>query len=285
MATESKTLTRSIEKKKLDREFPHKAFELAPQDNSMSPQSLNEILNDLPNQFFADILQLKKKLSYIPGQNNAQVFALCSSNSGEGTSTIAHTLALMLALNNSEFEAPGDGLAVEYKNGSNTSYSGNYSKRSKVAVIDANLNAPILHDFMHVSRKCGLVEYLEDHQAYSQTLKWVVEDRLAFITAGRQTEYGIDLFYSNRFKELLTKLRSEFQFVILDCSPINLSPDIVALIDAVDGVVLTVQADKTNVSDVLKSRFILQKHGASNVGVVLNRYQQKIPDRLNRTFY
>lgn len=278
---ESKTINESGYDWRLTRELRRQALDLVPEVKAISVHDLGAILRSLPADFVADILQLKKKLAYIPMRESAQIFAFCSSNRREGTSTLAHALTLAYALNSAEFEE-NNRAGIAQANGAGKSVA--EVNRGKTLLVDANLHAPALHSFMNVPQDLGLVNYVEDSLTLSKAIKWIVPNRLALLTAGRDSEYKVELFNNRRFKALLPQLRKKFQTIVFDCPPVSLAPDIITFLDEIDSVILTVKSGTTKVSETLKTKLILESNGASHIGVVLNRFNQLIPNGLNRLF-
>ncbi|KAA3616259.1 MAG: hypothetical protein DWQ05_10970 [Calditrichaeota bacterium] len=282
MAMDSKTLKKSDFDWRLTKELRRQALDLEPAVKSISVHDLGAILRSLPAQFVHDVQQLKKKLAYVPARENAQIFAFCSSVAAEGSSTLAHALTLAYALSSAEFEESNSAYSERYKNGGKKEQV--LPNRGKTLLVDANLRSPDLHEFMNVPRDFGLVDYVEDSLTLGKAIKWVVPDRLALLTAGRESEFGVELFNQARFKEIFPELRKKFQTIVFDCPPVSVHPDIITFLPYIDSVILTVKSGSTNVSDILKTKLTLQQNGALNIGVVLNRFRQSIPSKLNRIF-
>jgi len=278
---DSKTVKESSYDWRLTRELRRQALDLVPEVKAISVHDLGAILRSLPTDFVADILQLKKKLAYVPPRDGAQVFAFCGSISREGTSTLAHAVTLAYALNSAEFEE-SNGSESKPLNGISKNVA--VANRGKTLLVDTNLYSPALHAFMNVPQDMGLVNYVEDSLTLSKAIKWIVPDRLALLTAGRDSEYKVELFNNPRFKSLFPELRKQFQTIVFDCPPVSNYPDIVTFLDEIDSVILTVKSGTTKVSNILNTKRTLENDGARNLGVVLNRFNQRIPDKLNRLF-
>ena len=259
---------------RLTRELRIQAMDLEPVVKKVTLRDLGSILQSLPTDFVADMRIVKEKLAYLPMHQNARVFAFCSSVPREGTSTLAHALTLTYAHDSAVFED-------RVKASPQAPLPGN---RGKILLIDANLHSPVLHEFMNVPREFGLVDYIEDEKTRSSVTKWIVPNRLALMTAGRPTEFGAHIFQYPRFKKLLLELRKDFQTIVFDCPPVALHPDILSFQDQIDGTLLVVNSGVTKVGDVLRTKLALERNGAKNIGVVLNRFESRIPAALNRFF-
>jgi Mrp family chromosome partitioning ATPase len=76
---------------------------------------------------------------------------------------------------------------------------------------------------------------------------------------------------------LLTRLRPQFDFIVIDGPPVNRYADASVLATKVDGVILVVEADRTPVVEAEAAKRQLDKVGARILGVVLNRRRSYIP--------
>lgn len=273
MSVESNSIDKSDIDWRLTRELRRQALGLEPEVRSSSLQELGSILQSLPQDFVADMRILKKRLAYLPAQHNSHVFAFCSSVSREGTSTLAHALTLAYAYDGAEFES--------MQNNASNNKSGS---KGKVLLVDANLHTPVLHEFMNVSRENGLVDYVEDEMSLTSVTKWMVPNRLALLTAGRMSEFSAQVFKNPRFKKMIVEARKEFQTIIFDCPAVGVHPDILSFLDQIDATILVVKARGTKVGNIMRTRYALEQSGAMNLGVVLNRFQNLIPERFANLF-
>jgi protein-tyrosine kinase len=76
---------------------------------------------------------------------------------------------------------------------------------------------------------------------------------------------------------LWTRLRNEFDFILIDSPPISDSDDGLALCSITDGVILVIEAEKTRsqVVSAIKNRII--QHGGNILGLVFNKQRYYIP--------
>src|SRR6202030_1496830 len=91
---------------------------------------------------------------------------------------------------------------------------------------------------------------------------------LDVMAGGSNRTNPVGLLASDRAREILRRLRNEYQLVVLDCPPIVPIADSHILAGLCDGVVLVVRARQTRPELLLRA---MESLGASNViGVVLN---------------
>ena len=79
---------------------------------------------------------------------------------------------------------------------------------------------------------------------------------------------------------LWTRLRNEFDFILIDSQPISESENGLNLCSVADGVVLVIEAEKTRsqVVSTLKNRII--QHGGNILGLVFNKQRYYIPEAI-----
>lgn len=105
-----------------------------------------------------------------------------------------------------------------------------------------------------------------------------------FITAGRTNGNSQDAWVSLRVKSLLEKLRSQFEYIIIDAPPVIGHSETLALSKLTDGVLFVVKANQTRWEIIDEARGQLKDVGAKVLGVVLNERRFFIPNGIYRRF-
>lgn len=142
-------------------------------------------------------------------------------------------------------------------------------------IIDGDLRRGVLHNVFGNKKKPGLSDFLiskatVDYDNVSKLVQKTIVPNLYLVTTGSPIPNPTEMLGSGRMVELLELLKSRFGMVVLDTAPFQASSDAPILSTKVDGVVLVVRADYTNV-DHLKQKI----HEYANIerktlGVVLN---------------
>ena len=83
-----------------------------------------------------------------------------------------------------------------------------------------------------------------------------------------------ELLISDRLRELITILRSNFDYVILDSPPLAFFTDGVLLSTVADGVILVAESGKSSRELLRQARRVLQDAGSTILGIVLNNTMQ-----------
>src|SRR5438046_1610208 len=85
------------------------------------------------------------------------------------------------------------------------------------------------------------------------------------------------LFDSPGVVAALEELRKQFEFVIFDLPPANVYADTSILAPRLDAALIVIEADRTRVPEVERTRRSLERVGVKLVGSVLNRRRNYIP--------
>jgi len=143
----------------------------------------------------------------------------------------------------------------------------------RVALIDCDLRRPKQHVHHKLERDPGLTNYLAapaDDFDWGSRIQQSNPSNLHIFTSGPLPPSPPDLIGSERFKNLLDRMRETYDWVLLDSPPAASLADAPLLASLADMVVLVVQHNRTDRDHVIKT---VQTIGAVNrnfAGVVLN---------------
>lgn len=174
--------------------------------------------------------------------NNApQVLLVTSPDPGEGKTTMTVNLAIALA------------------------------ERGKTCVVDADLRKEGVAPAFGITAERGLREVLANELALEQSLVRTKVQNLMLLPAGKSCDDVARLICSDAMSEVLTGLRSEFEYVLVDSPPILPFADCRALSTLVDGVVLVGRSGHTRGEALVRAMELLRNvHSAPVIQVVLN---------------
>lgn len=103
-----------------------------------------------------------------------------------------------------------------------------------------------------------------------------VEDEPAFGKVS--SDLSINWHGSPKFrKESIDKLRSRFDYVLIDCPSLRISGDVLGIASLVDGVLLVVEANRTLGQQVLHAERQIQEAGGVIYGHILNKRRYFVP--------
>jgi capsular exopolysaccharide synthesis family protein len=194
------------------------------------------------------------------GQNRdeRQVILVTSPSPQEGKSTVITNLAIALAEIN-----------------------------QRVLLIDADLRRPRLHTILGQANTWGLSDLLRETTPCSE---YPVEalsrkthiPRLFFLPSGPGSVNVSRLLYSGRMDELLSRLRSDFDAVVIDTPPVLRVADARILSRLVDAVVLVFRAGQTTREAAAMAVNVFEADGVPVLGTVLNDWN---PRTMGHSYY
>jgi capsular exopolysaccharide synthesis family protein len=141
----------------------------------------------------------------------------------------------------------------------------------RTVLIDADLRRPRCHKVLSVERDLGLTEVLTGHLALGEALRPTLTEHCWFLSSGSLPPNPAELLGSAKMREVIEQLSRDFDCVIFDSPPVMPVTDAVLMAQAVDGVVLVVDSQKTAKNLIREVRAKLLNSGAKIFGVVLNR--------------
>lgn len=180
----------------------------------------------------------------IPGENN--IYVMTSPNQGEGKSTTAANLALVLA-----------------------------GADSRVCLIEADLRLPKVHEYLNVEATSGLSDYLVGRVELQDILEPWGRTTLDFLPAGKIPPNPSELLSSARMQELLIYLGNQYDYVIVDAPPILSVTDAAALGRDCVGALVAVAAGSTTKNDVKSALRALDLAGVEVKGLIVTKMLQK----------
>jgi len=145
----------------------------------------------------------------------------------------------------------------------------------RVAIVDADLHKPRLHEILRVSNRTGLVSILAENVAPTDVIQKTVVPNVSIVPSGPSSPNPSGLLSSEAMRKFLQFVAMNFDYVILDTPPISPVADALLLGNAVDGVVLTVRGGHTPREHVVRVRDKLLRSDAKILGVLINNLEEQ----------
>ncbi len=141
----------------------------------------------------------------------------------------------------------------------------------KVLLIDADLRRPYLHHYLGLDQGKGLADYLSGDASAEEVVRIVPGNILKVIAGGEATNNSSSLLSSPRFDQLMDRLNTEFDRIIINVPPILYIPDGLIVGKSVSCAVLVCASGVTHKESFIAARnkFIAMKRPL--VGFVLNQ--------------
>ncbi|MBD3275800.1 MAG: P-loop NTPase [Candidatus Marinimicrobia bacterium] len=189
-----------------------------------------------------------------PDRGLPNYIGVTSSHGGEGVSTVAVNLAKVLAI----------------------------SREEQVLLADANYLKPAIHTEFQIAQAPGLGEAIWEDADLELVIRPTPKENLFVLPAGAVNR-GPFQFDPRRFPAVYQALTAKFHHIVFDLPPAGESSAVLKLASHLDGIILTVQAERVRYEVAKKTKERLKVAGANILGGVLNRRKYHIPEWLYRT--
>ena len=147
---------------------------------------------------------------------------------------------------------------------------------SRVVLLDADMRQSVLADRFTKERNLpGLSHLLSGRNGLEDVLMETDMDNFHMILAGRVPPNPAELLSSARMQKLIEICREEYDYVIVDCPPINLVVDAAIVAPLCDGIVMVVSSGNVPYRLAQGALDQLQATGCPVLGAVLNMVDQK----------
>ncbi len=212
-----------------------------------------KLLARMPDSRSAEAFRtLRTNLEFAGTQGPPRTILVASPNAGQGAVTVATQLAASFALTG-----------------------------KRVALIDANLRDPRLHEFLEIKNELGLADMLEEDLVPQVVATDSGDWHLKVITAGKPTERAPELLSHLSLLTALTRLREQAQVCIFIGPPLVLAESML-LASRMEGALLVLRSGHTREQLGAAVMVQLRRAGANVVGIVLNglRTTRSIPSTI-----
>lgn len=189
---------------------------------------------------------LRTNLQYSTVDNPPRTLMVTSALAGEGKTTTAGNLAVIMA-----------------------------QAGKRVIIVDADLRRPALHKILGIQNSVGLTSALVNGElSIAAVVQPTSIEGVQAVTSGPRPPYPAELLGSTRMGHVVSALAEMADVVILDTPPVLFATDACALSDRVDGVVVVTEAGKTRVDALAKAVEALMTVRQNVTGVVINKMSQ-----------
>ncbi len=190
-----------------------------------------------------DYRVLRSSIQFMPVDRPIKSILVTSPNVGEGKTTMAINLGVVMA-----------------------------QAGLKTIIVDADLRRPMVHKVFQLPAQSGLADMLRSPElAVDGHLRDTGVENLQAITSGSAPSNASELLGSARMGQLLKCLYDQADIILLDSPSLLAVADALVLSKRVDGVLLVIEAGRTRRNEARQAIAGLQHVGANLVGGVLNR--------------
>ncbi|WP_082909257.1 polysaccharide biosynthesis tyrosine autokinase [Mycolicibacterium iranicum] len=183
--------------------------------------------------------KLRTNLQFLAVDNPPRVIVVTSSLPSEGKSTTAINAALALA-----------------------------EAENNVILVDGDLRRPMLHKYLDLVGPVGFSTVLSGGAALDEALQKTRFPGLTVLTSGAVPPNPSELLGSQAARKLLKELRSRFDYVIVDSTPLLAVTDAAILAAGADGVLIIARFGQTKREQLAHAVGSLESVGAPLLGAV-----------------
>lgn len=145
----------------------------------------------------------------------------------------------------------------------------------KVIIVDADLRNPTAHTFYEISNEHGLSNYLSGAATAEALVKVPNGSRVAVLPAGPTPPSSVELLSGQRMTQIVRELGAMYDHVVIDGPPVLGLADAPLLARAVEGVVLTVEANRVRVRRIKDAIHRIQASHSHILGVILTKLDRR----------
>ncbi len=173
-----------------------------------------------PRSSYAEMLRaIRTRIEFVLRRKDKMVICITSTESGDGKTFLATNLAALYAM-----------------------------AGKKVLLVDMDLRKPNIHTKLGLENGVGVSNYLigdcEEEEVYTRDTPFGFD----FIHAGTIPPNPGELVHSDKLADTIKRARENYDFVIIDTSPIGLVPDAYAIIEQSDMCLYVIRCMQTNKS-------------------------------------
>jgi capsular exopolysaccharide synthesis family protein len=146
----------------------------------------------------------------------------------------------------------------------------------RVVLVSCDLRRPRIGQFFGLDEQVGLSGVLLDQQTLEETVLPVPGfDRLSLLPAGPIPPNPAELLNSARARDIFTRLRDQYDLVLIDSPPVLPVTDAAILSQHADATLMLAAAGQTRRSDLHRAVEKLDQVGATILGIVLNKVSRQ----------
>lgn len=151
---------------------------------------------------------------------------------------------------------------------------------ARVLLIDGNLHSPAIHGLFGVEPAPGLTDLLSLTADLSQATRDTEFERVVVMPSGTDVANKLEILESEEFRNKLTSLKQDFDYIIVDGHSVFGSSDPTHIGSYFDGIVFVIECEKTKWEVVQAAQERITNAGGRILGVILNKRRYHIPERI-----
>ena len=208
------------------------------------------------NMFAESLRGVRSTLLLSPEGSSKRFIAVTSAVPGDGKTTFTTNFAITLA------------------------NSGN-----RTLLIDADMRRGNIHGYFEQPIEGGLAEVLGGKLTVNEAIHSTASPNLFFLRSGERPSNPSELLIGSNTRELIRQLRSEFDYVIVDCPPLTAIDDTFSIAAYLDGIFFVIRSGKTSIRFAKMAIQTIRQRGSPILGLIVNGVPIDNPYYYYTTYY
>jgi len=154
--------------------------------------------------------------------------------------------------------------------------------KKSILLVDADLRRGRISKYLGINSEVGLSDLISNGTNVDEALLNIGIDNLTLLPAGKVPHNPAELLGSIKVKNLINLLKAKYDYIIFDTPPIVHVTDAGILGAQTDGVVMVIQADRTQRGVVKTAEGLLKQAQVKLLGYILTNIQYHIPAYIYR---
>jgi len=198
---------------------------------------------------------LRTNIQAINSKNPVKAITITSSMHKEGKTITAINLAISMA---------------------------NDLNKKRILLIDADLRRAKVNEYLGFNSEVGLSNLICDGSNIEDALFNIGIDNLTILPSGKIPSNPAELLGSVKMINLIHLLKSKYDYIIIDTPPVIPLTDAGLLGAQTDGVILVIQASRTQKGAVEHAQGLLKQAQAKILGYILTNIEYNMPRYIYR---
>ncbi|WP_162163940.1 CpsD/CapB family tyrosine-protein kinase [Acholeplasma hippikon] len=196
------------------------------------------VVHEQPMSYHAEAFQKALvNLEYVNVDGNLKVLQFTSSLAGAGKTTTISNIAYLMA-----------------------------KKGKKVVVLDLDLRKPKINRIFKAANENGITDYLAGKVKYEKLVRYDEKFKIHYIVSGEKTTAVVNVLEAQKLKDLIARLRAEFDYVILDSPPVLAVSDSLYIARLADGVIFVVAQNEAKRAVINEAIATLKQNNVNIIG-------------------
>lgn len=148
--------------------------------------------------------------------------------------------------------------------------------QSRVLLVDTDLRKPKVHEYLGVKNTNGLSNHLGGFADIDSVINHIEEFNFDYITAGDIPPNPAELLSSNKFKDFVSNIKENYDYIVFDTPPVNAVADALAVVPTVKNVVFVCRCGVSITKEVQKAISSLEFTKAKILGfITIDAHERK----------